>query len=208
MVGISKKELRSSVIGSIQGLDLKGLNVFPVKPDKTPSTNWKSVKKGNYDITTLLRYGIITGKENNICVIDCDLLKEKDKETDICGVKYFAENFGDIETFTVKSKSGGLHYYFKFTEQLTNTSRVIKTNKNVKIDVRTEGGYIVGPTSEGYTIINDVPIIDIPEQLLSALILKGQEREKTTENPDNKTVPESDDVDIYNYENMLKQNTK
>jgi len=153
---------------------LKDKAVFPINQEKKPLIKgWPATKKGKYDITELICYGLPTNKANGICVLDCDIIKASDDINDICGVKWLEENFPDIETFTVKSPSGGLHLYFNYDDDIAVSARVVKNDKNVKIDTRGDGGYIVGPTSEGYNIIKDIPIIDFPAELLKSLKLKS-----------------------------------
>jgi len=94
--------------------------------------------------------GIPTGKKNNLCVIDIDCQKDiNEGKTNI-----FFEKFSDSpekweQMFgcpVVNTPSGGYHLYFQEEHRVPQTQ-----NDQTNIDVRAEGGYIVGPGS----IIND-----------------------------------------------------
>ena len=86
--------------------------------------------------------GIITGKKNNLCVIDIDCQKDiKENKINI-----FFQTFGDdpeqwAKRFgcpVVQTPSGGYHLYFQEELRVPQTQ-----NDETNIDVRAEGGYIV-----------------------------------------------------------------
>jgi P4 family phage/plasmid primase-like protien len=89
-------------------------------------------------------YALLTGKINNIIVIDVDnithwknLLKENNQE----------------EPHTVKaiSGSGGYHFYFLYDNELENIkSKTQCFGKKYDIDIRTNGGCIICPPSKYY----------------------------------------------------------
>ena len=87
-------------------------------------------------------------------IIDLDI-----KET-VNGVETWEtilfEQGEDIATLTVKSPSGGFHYYFLTTVEVGNAHNF---GKGVGIDVRGTGGYVVGPgctlANGSYTIVSD-----------------------------------------------------
>jgi len=90
--------------------------------------------------------GVPTGKRNNLCVIDIDCQKDiKEGKTNI-----FFEKFGESpaqweEMFgcpVVHTPSGGYHLYFQEELRVPQTQ-----NDQTNIDVRAEGGYIVGAGS-------------------------------------------------------------
>jgi len=68
--------------------------------------------------------GIITGAISGISVVDVDS----------------RENIPDLMTPLVHTISGGSHYYCKYDSSLVNRS-----NKDIKIDIRSEGGLVVAP---------------------------------------------------------------
>lgn len=163
---------------------LKTLKKFElVKNSKIPKV------KGFYldenlktDINPNVNYGIITGEPNNIFVVDIDIVKENTKFND--GLKelekFKTENINIFNTLTVKTPSGGLHYYYKYSSKdkyINELIRHIKTTTHIRgatIDIRANGGYIVGPNSKinnnVYQIINDIEPIEPNDKLLYWLL--------------------------------------
>jgi len=91
--------------------------------------------------------GMLTGKINNIFVIDVDNVDEWNELLKITGQK---------EPLTVRATSGngGFHLYFQYTDNLkdiTSKDHAITLNgKKLAIDVKTNGGFIICPPSEYY----------------------------------------------------------
>jgi len=115
-------------------------------------------------------YGIITGKKNNLCVIDIDC--QKDIENGKQNI--FMTTHGEVNDWVnkwqcpvVKTPSGGYHLYFQEEARVAQTQ-----NEETNIDVRAEGGYIVAPGSvvKGkyyYIIEGDIcKIPKMPEELI------------------------------------------
>jgi len=146
---------------------------------KVPTVQWKNEENYTKVIDTKkYNYGIPCGKINNLIVIDLDLEKEKEGELIQSGIEKFNEyikQYGEFNTLTIKSRSGGIHYYFKYETENEQINKLIKQFKttskfhNSSIDVRTNGGYIIGPGSKiynkSYDIINNIEPIEMPENL-------------------------------------------
>src|SRR3990167_4721719 len=64
------------------------------------------------------------------------------------------------KTYTVKTPSGGKHYYFTTTEKAPTATKL-----GPGVDVRGDGGYVVAPPSPGYTLVEDVPLAPLPPWL-------------------------------------------
>lgn len=136
-----------------------------INNSKNPSSDWAKKNRGKsykvYPESTKKNLGIPTGKINNILVVDLDSHKW-DKEH----IFYKLFNFDDLIklTYTVKTVSGGYHLYFTYDEEIRQTQ-----NSEYNIDIRSDGGYIVsaGSSIDGkyYTVINNKPIINIPDKL-------------------------------------------
>jgi hypothetical protein len=148
----------------------KGRPVFPCKPDKRPYT-----AHGFKDATTnpgrvnafWNRYrgahiGMPTGMRSDIFVVDVDRLEALEELPHKLP-----------ETLTVRTPSGGLHLYYKHVAGLTNRSGGLPDG----IDIRADGGYVIVPPSEGYSVTRRAPIADAPEWLLEIL------REKPAQEP-------------------------
>ena len=129
-----------------------------------------------------LNGAIITGSANDLIVLDVDVKKKKEEKIE--GVQEFLkyiEQYGDVNTFTVKSPSGGFHYYFKYKHSSERAKylieNIVKTNtgyRNAGLDIRSNCGVIIMPGSStnlgNYTVLNDSNIIQMPLTLLEWLI--------------------------------------
>lgn len=147
------------------------------KNTKIPACKWSQKKNltNNININDY-NYGIPSGDINNLWVLDID-------EKDNGNVKFseYIKKHGEPKTFTVKSPNNGTHYYFKFKhsnnilnsiihQQLTTTMKI----GGCGIDIRSVGGYIIGPGSainnKYYEVINNIEIAEIPETLIYWLL--------------------------------------
>ena len=116
--------------------------------------------------------GIITGSKNNLFILDVDI-----KDDGLKTIEEYIKLYGDINTLSIKTPSGGRHYYFKYKSAndeinyLVNNYLTNKTKyRGVGLDVRTNGGYIKAPPSKGYEPIKEIDINDISEHLLLWLL--------------------------------------
>lgn len=155
--------------------------------------------KGEKKSGKITGIGLITGLPSGIMVIDLD---RNHGENNVNGVESFEKLLDSIEltdeernivlnTYTVKTPSGGLHLYFKYRPGLKSS-----TKAELGIDLRTDGGIIIAPGSlrkiNGntltYEIHNDSRIQDMPDKLFGKLgeIYGGSKtkdkREKTPKN--------------------------
>lgn len=166
-------------------LAVSGFSVFPVGQDKKPLVIWKKYQTEKASDDQIARWwrkwpsaniGIATGKISNITVIDVDVYK---------GGK--ADKFP--KTLTIQTGNGGLHLYYKYAPGLTISANAYADMPG--IDIRNDGGYVVGPYSETnysdphthehrggtYTVIDPRDPVDFP----SALFPKVKERRKVSE---------------------------
>lgn len=72
------------------------------------------------------------------------------------------------ETRIHQTQSGGRHYLFRHAPSVRNTAGKVAPG----IDVRGDGGYIVAPPSEGYSVISDADIAEWPDWLLDLVLSK------------------------------------
>ena len=93
--------------------------------------------------------GIPTGTRNNLLVVDLDV-----KDDGVEEFKKYIQEHGKPETLHVTTPTGGEHYYFNYAHPDPGTHQIIQKflNNSTKfrgkgIDIRSEGGYIVGPPS-------------------------------------------------------------
>ena len=149
-------------------------------------TQWKkSTLKNPLYINEFNTVGLITGKESGIFVLDIDDVNEWFKILE-------DEERNEPETATVITGSGGLHYYFRYTDDLD----IIPSRTKIigdKIDSRSNGGCIFAPPSkyyneetkkvvsykwkEGKSIFNYEQLPKVPKWLMN-LMLKTIEKDK------------------------------
>lgn len=131
------------------GLANKGFRVFPLIPNgKTPALkDWP--EKATTDAKQITAWftgrfsqsniGIATGK--SLIVLDVDVKNGKQGAQSYAGL----EMLHDIPpTYTVTTPTGGKHVYFVSKSEFRNS--VSKLAKD--IDIRGEGGFVVGPGSD------------------------------------------------------------
>lgn len=139
--------MTSKILKTILSLMRKDFKILPLKPKgKTPIYKG-GVHNATADIKEIKRvfrqrpdanYGIATGKASDLLVLDIDGAKGKKSLH-----KLVAEH-GKLPR-TVKVKTGkGLHYYFRpGTKRVRNSASTLSPG----IDIRGDGGYVVGPGS-------------------------------------------------------------
>lgn len=106
-------------------------------------------------------YGIATGYD--LLVLDVD------GEVGALSLARVQEEHGPLpETRTVRTQSGGQHFYFWCDEPLRNTAGQL----GVGLDTRGEGGYVVGQGSFGnaYTLVVEGDPAKAPDWLVQALL--------------------------------------
>lgn len=170
----------------------KGMLKRPLDTDWTQraSANPAEIKRMWANRYCQIAVGIACGK-SGIWVLDVDLMQvEKVKDPDtgkmvetgnvfygLQELEALKAQYGDLpKTFTVRTASGGMHYYFKQPSEgpeLTNsTGRLPKG-----IDVRGRGGQVIAPgnvyewngTIQRYELADASPIAEAPEWLLALI---------------------------------------
>jgi hypothetical protein len=158
----SYPEYASMIHQGAQKLAGKGKQSFPCKANKAPCTprGFKDASADPEQVKALFtkyraeNIGMPTGSRSDVFVLDVDRL----------------EALGELpkelpETLTIRTPSGGLHYYFNHVEGVSNKTG----NLPVGIDIRGDGGYVIVPPSKGYTVERRAPVADAPDWLLEAL---------------------------------------
>lgn len=109
------------------------------------------ISQMNFSQGVAIKTGV--SRNQNLVVIDVDTPEAQSYLNDHCGRR-------ELETFVVKTPRGGCHYYFK-----GDLDKPLKCRVGMEIsglDVRASGGYAIAPPSEGYTISQDRPLLDLP----------------------------------------------
>ncbi len=160
--------------------------ITPSGKKNTPKhpRKWQELTKSKYNREP--NFAILTGKINNIIVIDLD--KNEEEKISRIGFKaldWYKMRFGnELDTFATKSFSGGLHVFFKYDSKVDkNTS-----NKHINVDIRGTGGCIY--QGVGYEALNDLPIRNLTDKEIGYIL----EAQKTTK----KTIPRVDNNVILN----------
>lgn len=153
---------------------------FPLSREtRTPLVPFTQVTE-SYDFDPAeFATGIRTGEPSGIFVVDLDTKKGKDgiAALDAIGIV--------PETYTVQTRSGGVHLYFKHPG-IPVPNSVSKLGPG--IDVRGENGYVVAPPTDGYVVLDDRSPVDAPPWLLA----KMGEPAKTIDLDTPRTVAASD----------------
>ena len=117
--------------------------------------------------TNAYNTGVLTGKTNQLTVVDIDSYK---MNSNIEFKLLFPHYRTQFNTFTVTTPQGGIHLYFQYDDELLNTQL------DCHIDIRSNGGYVVAPENYNaendgyYRITNDVKVKKIPNDLKQFLL--------------------------------------
>lgn len=154
-----------------------GWRVFPLKPrDKIPTVKWADVATtednmiiGWWEFEPNANVGIMCGEKSGITVLDVDKSHGGyESLADLC-LKH-----GKLpNTPIVKTGTGGEHIFFKYAKGTRNSAG--KLGKG--LDLRSEGGYVVGassihPNGNQYEWVihpSEVELADMPEWMIEAL---------------------------------------
>jgi hypothetical protein len=116
-----------------------------------------------------LGVGIACGAASGIFVLDVDNAGGKVGDEALAAL---VSKYGDLpETYTVRTGSGGWHFYFRFDPDRPIRNGSLGTN----LDIRGEGGQVLAPptihpvSGEAYTVHLGVPIADAPEWVYDLL---------------------------------------
>jgi len=155
-------------------LSKRGFHVFPVKANsKTPplikdfktkaSSDEKEIKKFWQEHSDA-NIGIAGSKfqdDKRLIIVDIDVSGDKKGLENFQALKREGKKFP--ETFTQKTASGGMHLVYCTDKKLKQGANVLAQG----IDIRSEGGYIVGAGSRvndgGYSIAHEAPVCRAPE---------------------------------------------
>ena len=150
------------------------MHVFPVRADKAPdcehghrdATTNPAVVQGWWRDRLRAGYGIAC-EPSGLVVVDVDV--RDDKPGAATWGALVAEHGPVPATLEVRTPSGGRHIYFRAPTPLRSGTNAL----GPAVDVKSRGGYVVGPGSTngagGYTLAVDAPIAPLPEWIMAAL---------------------------------------
>ena len=110
-------------------------------------------------------WAIVCGKISNLIVFDVDTKNGADPTP-----------FQNRGLYEIRTPSGGYHFYCKYDPALANTKHKRKDNEGIlkAVDVQSNGAIVFAPPTTfqngSYTVVNDIPITNIPDDLLVAVL--------------------------------------
>lgn len=157
-----------------------GLRVFPVKEGTKGSNGGQLLRSWKDEATTDLNTvqvwwqqwpnaDICIATGNGLLVIDLDV---KGKEDGISSLlNWVAINGTMPATAVAKTKSGGQHHYYMVKATYPNSRGFLPG-----IDIRSNGGYVVAPPSDGYEWVNNYPIAEANQLVYNFLEKKDVQK--------------------------------
>lgn len=169
--------------------------------------------------------GIICGKISNIFVFDVDGLNDNNPKTTFDAqviLKKLDKIFpDDLNTYRVKTGSGGYHLYFEYDPRVTTRIHGLHTiiqgvGYKTTIDIKSNTSYVVAPPSihpngNSYEIVNNCKIKKAPEWLINWITCKTRLRLLTQnyEDYDSNDLIEFDPIEIKQpKKNITEYTTK
>jgi poxvirus D5 protein-like len=194
---------------------------FPLRPfKKTPAQGvfWKNWEMSNWqdsDYSSSTGYGILTERADLI-VIDCDVKGDVNGLDSFLNLCYRNNYNPDEHTLSVNTPSGGRHYYFLAHQRYESGARRIRSSVSKilpGVDVRADGGYIVGFGSVidngSYTLASSVRAVDqVPDWLYGSLLYLQEPQQNSllgeNKNSDSSTVKSMTTNTTENSESVSK----
>ena len=146
------------------------LSVIPTKEDKRPALpSWKTYQSQRLKEEEV--EGLFTGANVTGLAIICGAISggleviDVDTKHDTTGSLWdelrglVEDNLPELYKRLViaQTKSGGYHIYYRCSSVAGNLKLATKLNREVLIETRGEGGYVIAPPAPGYTYIQGAP---------------------------------------------------
>ncbi|AXN77267.1 ATPase [Heliothis virescens ascovirus 3i] len=159
---------------------------FPCNGKRPTIKRWGEIES-RLTPRTGVNYGVLTGRQpNNLTVLDLDVVKPHENPDEyLCGVEAYRLllarcGISEIATPVVRTRSGGMHVYFRYSEALgaggvqkLRCERFGVRGKVVKIDVLSDKRYVIAPGySDGYELVlnADIAPINMPNELENEIL--------------------------------------
>lgn len=147
-----------------------------------PNTHLKSIDTKYYNV------GLLTGKINNIIVVDVDV-----KDNGIEEMKEYIALYGEPQTIRQNTPGGGYHLIFKYNSSNADDQFLIdnylKTDRSYRngIDIRSNKGYIVFAPSKidnkCYKLVQDRnELLEMPRTLIEFILEGRKQSQKQNKN--------------------------
>lgn len=162
---------RAEVLRAALAYAGEGIPVFPCKPGGKQPLTPRGFKDATTDQSKITAWfnrwpnaniGIPTGERSGILALDVD---------NPASLEILEAEHGELPaTTTIRTGSGGLHYYFRYPagEKISISAGKLGPG----LDTRGEGGYVIAPPSVAtgpYEVLDRLPLAAPPEWLLQAL---------------------------------------
>lgn len=134
------------------------------------------------------RWGVECEK-SGLFIVDSDLKDGKSGEDSLALLT--ADNGQLPETYTVRTRSGGKHRYFR------GAGKNAANNLGPALDTRSVGGYAIIPDGKDYVPLNNEPIAEAPQW-----VIDKAGRPSSKERQDNADVP-APGVELDKHERLL-----
>lgn len=155
----------NAILPAAVALAAEGMSVFSCRHDKRPATlhGFKDASRDPDVIRDLWRrwpgdlIGIATGAMSDLAVLDIDAKHAEARD-------WWQANRDRLPTTrTIRTRSGGLHLWFKHAPGLRCSAGVIAQG----VDVRADGGYVIAWHAAGLPVLRDVPLAPWPAWLFA-----------------------------------------
>lgn len=172
-------------------------------PNSIPSTlDLGEISRWSSKYPDLKGYGI---HPRNRAAIIFDIDVKNDKAGLESLDAFLKQKLLTLSTLIVKTKSGGLHLYYSCSTIPTKYLVKNQTAFREGIDIRGEGGFVVGPTTDGpYLVKKDAPIAALPDEMVTILtnencfkVINKDIEELIIEGTDESVIPEPGDSLYY-----------
>jgi hypothetical protein len=166
----------------------RGFQVFALKDGtKNPlnGVSWLSLRtcepeRAKAQLKSTSSYGVATGDRLVVIDVDC-----RDDKPGLINFDSVDREYGFPETFTVRTRSGGKHLYYRLPLGMRIKNDATGRCFGEGIDVKGHNGYVVGPGSvvEGlsYTIEKELPVADAAPWMLERFEQELERGPKVTE---------------------------
>lgn len=146
------------------------LSVIPTREDKLPAiASWKPYQSQRINEDQV--GAIFSGNNVKGLAIICGAVSggleviDVDTKYDVTGTlwdelsRLITDNLPDLSQSLViaQTRSGGYHIYYKCESIAGNLKLSVRLNKDVLVETRGEGGYVVAPPTPGYTYLQGEP---------------------------------------------------
>lgn len=207
----------SNIIQKAREYTGAGVSVIPTKADKRPAlTEWTSYQSNIMPeeeierlFTGAVGLGIVCGKvSGGLEVIDVDTKHDTTGTLWEDFSRLLEDNLPETykELVIAQTKSGGYHIYYRCETIEGNKKLANKLNREVLIETRGQGGYVIAPPTANYTYLQgeptNIPRISKEERDLIIKIARHfnelQEPEKTKISFNTITTEDNNPFKAYN----------